>query len=328
MLRHICPLSFIGCFFRSRLCRVGLHQGESAKRKPRRWRRQDLLLFQRGGERIRLLWQHHCVEDRPRVQGKTPAISTQNSRAKTWGAGRLELPVNNPPPNNCRKTKACGPHVLSMHHVCVDTIEKHQCPVYEFNWTNVFWMDSFSFGLTCPLLLLFLLFLTIFLCNVISLSRPPPSQCQLHSSFPPNRWALKALLVFNRALQNVKLFFSFFLFAFFICTIWPVVFQEKIRYTVPCADLSHRSSLQAQFVWSTQRINTRRYPSFRPSSEQLRVYESAWLYMHSASVPDRCVLFMQAVMWVIAGTACNLKWQLNDLALPGSRALHCDTSQS
>lgn len=32
----------------------------------------------------------------------------KNSRAKTWGPGRLELPVNNPQPNNYLKNKAGG----------------------------------------------------------------------------------------------------------------------------------------------------------------------------------------------------------------------------
>lgn len=30
-------------------------------------------------------------------------------------------------------------------------------------------------------------------------------------------------------------------------------------------------------------------------------------------LPDWCLLFTQALMWVIAGTACNLKWRRNDL---------------
>lgn len=37
-------------------------------------------------------------------------------------------------------------------------------------------------------------------------------------------------------------------------------------------------------------------------------------------LPDWCLLFTQALMWVIAGTACNLKWRRNDLVPLGAAA--------
>jgi len=61
---------FLKRLARSGVRGLGVHRGEPAGRKPRGRRRQDLLLLQRGGERIRLLRQHHRVEDRSRVQGE------------------------------------------------------------------------------------------------------------------------------------------------------------------------------------------------------------------------------------------------------------------
>lgn len=67
---------------------------------------------------------------------------------------------------------------------------------------------------------------------------------------------------------------------------------------------------------------------FHLPSDQLKVYEGLML-THGASFPNWCVLFTEAVMWVIGGTACNLKWQLNDLVLLQSfGTVRCDTSSS
>lgn len=62
-------------------------------------------------------------------------------------------------------------------------------------------------------------------------------------------------------------------------------------------------------------------------SNQLNGYEAAWNTC-TQHLSDWCCMFTEAVMWVIVGTACNLKWHLNDLALLGSGTRCCDTSRS
>lgn len=69
-------VSVVSVADRSRLCWVGLDRGEPAGEEPRGRRRQDLLFLQRGGERVRLLWQHHRLADRSRVQGKARECRT------------------------------------------------------------------------------------------------------------------------------------------------------------------------------------------------------------------------------------------------------------
>lgn len=154
---------------------------------------------------------------------------------------------------------------------------------------------------------------------------PSPSQCQLHSSVPPAPrlspaalWALQALLVFKGASQQNEIL-SPLLFTAFIF--------KNCRQSMQTADVTDRLNHQSCSSHDPLRVWFIVSLFFPPAIEPIKRLRRCMINTHSASLPDWCFLFREAVMWVIVGTACNLEWQLNDSVLRGSAARRCDTSQ-
>lgn len=209
----------------------------------------------------------------------------KNSRAKTWGPGRLELPVNNHQPNNYLKNKAGGgapsPHVWThfwtMHHACADTMEMCQRCVWELNWTNMFWTDLVSLGLTRPLLLAVA---PPLFPSAVSSPPSPPNSLTMSAALihPSNSLSFEGPVSIQRGFAEIRLILCFF---FFISTIWPVVcvcfFSRKSATLSLALFKSFTSALLASSPCLIKlKQSTPHCIPFQLSSEQLSDYESAW----------------------------------------------------
>lgn len=213
----------------------------------------------------------------------------KNSRAKAWGPGRLELPVNNPQPNNYLKNKAgwgapspplVWTHFWTMHHACVDTMEMCQRCVWELNWTNMFWTDLVSLGLTRPLLLAVA---PPLFPSAVSSPPSPPNSLTMSAALihPSNSLSFEGRVSIQRGFAEIRLILFIFILFYFhhmACCLCVCVFFSRKSATLSLA-------LFESFTWALLasspcliklKQSTPHWIPFQLSSEQLSDYESAW----------------------------------------------------